>query len=179
MAGVTVDLITDDEEETTRNSATFINGDSDLPVVFLCSQCRLPVGDSLAWAGANPKENMIYLKSVTNNILVDKEQKVDTADESGCYVLGSTTKAELVDDSKKPVVLETQAEVLGELAKAQLGFRVMDNRVTIYHRQILLQYRDRPKPNLHENLLVRLCDLGLLRESGLQSSESPDAGGRR
>ncbi|XP_072901192.1 protein Mis18-alpha [Hemitrygon akajei] len=177
MAGVTVDLITDDEEESTRNSATFISGDADLPVVFLCSQCRLPVGDSLAWAGANPKENMIYLKSVTKNILIDKEQKVDTADESGCiyvllscsgcslslgrmylstpahldfkrniyclgvayiesYVLGSTIKAELVDDSKKPVVLETQAEVLGELAKSRTVLNLMITRLAAVEEKL-------------------------------------------
>uniref|UniRef100_UPI00398F768D protein Mis18-alpha n=1 Tax=Pristiophorus japonicus TaxID=55135 RepID=UPI00398F768D len=86
MAGVTVDLLTDEEDDT-KDSRIFC-ADPDLPVVFLCTQCRLPVGDSLAWVGANPKENIIYLKSVTKNILVDKEQKVDTEDESGCiYVL--------------------------------------------------------------------------------------------
>ncbi|XP_062905887.1 protein Mis18-alpha [Mobula hypostoma] len=177
MAGVTVDLVTDDEDETTRDSGTFVSGDSDLPVVFLCSQCRLPVGDSLAWAGANPKENMIYLKSVTNNILVDKDQKIDRADESGCiyvllsctgcslslgrmylstpahldfkrniyclavayiesYVLGSTINAELADDSKKPVVLETQAEVLGELAKSQTVLNLMITRLAAVEEKL-------------------------------------------
>ncbi|XP_069748519.1 protein Mis18-alpha [Narcine bancroftii] len=201
-----------------RRRAQGTRDDSDLPVVFLCSQCRLPVGDSLAWAGASPKENVIYLKitcckarksagtmievktqrleklsrsnsvlyiakpvpsgpgplhlelsktqGVTNNILVDKEQKIDTADESGCiyvllscsgcslllgrmylctpvhldikrnmyclnvayiesYVLGSTTNAEFIDNNKKPVVLETQAEVLEELAKSQTVLNLM------------------------------------------------------
>ncbi|XP_051870647.1 protein Mis18-alpha [Pristis pectinata] len=177
MAGVTVDLITDDEEETTKDSGTFVSGDSDLPVVFLCSQCRLPVGDSLAWAGANPKENMIYLRSVTKNIHVDKEQKIDTTDEPGCiyvllscsgcslslgrmylctpvhldfkrnmyclavayiesYVLGSTINAEFVDDNKKPVVLETQSEVLGELAKSQTVLNLMIARLAVVEEKL-------------------------------------------
>ncbi|XP_067848469.1 protein Mis18-alpha [Heptranchias perlo] len=176
MAGVTVDLLTDDEEES-KDSRTFISGDSDLPVVFLCSQCRLPLGDSLAWVGANPKENMIYLRSVTKNILVDKEQKIDTGDESGCiyvllscsgcslllgrmylctpvhldfkrniyclavayiesYVLGSTTNAEFVDEGKKPVVLETQVEVLEELAKSQTVLNLMIARLAVVEEKI-------------------------------------------
>ncbi|XP_060689166.1 protein Mis18-alpha isoform X2 [Hemiscyllium ocellatum] len=133
MAGVTVDLVTDDEADN-RDSGTLISGD--LPVVFLCSQCRLPVGDSLAWAGANPKEDMIYLSSVTKNIKVDKEQKVDTADESGCYVLGSTMKAEFVDEKKKPVVLETQVEVLEELTKSQTVLNLMLARLAAVEEKI-------------------------------------------
>ncbi|GCC30466.1 protein Mis18-alpha [Chiloscyllium punctatum] len=174
MAGVTVDLVTDDEADH-RDSGTFISGD--LPVVFLCSQCRLPVGDSLAWVGANPKEDMIYLSSVTKNIKVDKEQKVDTADESGCiyvllscsgcslllgrmyhctpvhldykrnvyclsvayiesYVLGSTMKAEFVDEKKKPVVLETQVEVLEELTKSQTVLNLMLARLAAVEEKI-------------------------------------------
>ncbi|XP_078416675.1 protein Mis18-alpha [Cetorhinus maximus] len=176
MAGVTVDLLTDDEADN-KDSCTFICGDSDLPVVFMCSQCRLPVGDSLAWVGANPKENMIYLKRVTKNIQVDKEQKIDTADESGCiyvllscsgcslllgrmylctpahldykrnvyclavayiesYVLGSTTNEEFVDERKKPVVLETQAEVLEELAKSQTVLNLMIARLAVVEEKI-------------------------------------------
>ncbi|XP_078264882.1 protein Mis18-alpha [Rhinoraja longicauda] len=183
MAGMTVDLLTDEEEEeettasTIRDSATFISGDSELPVVFLCSQCRLPVGDSLAWAGADPKENVIYLRSVTKNILIDKEHKIDTADDSGCiyvllscrgcslllgrmylctpvhldfkrnvyclavayiesYVLGSTTSAVLTDHNKKPVVLETQSEVLEELAKSQIVLNMMIERLAAVEEKL-------------------------------------------
>ncbi|XP_020368273.1 protein Mis18-alpha [Rhincodon typus] len=176
MAGVTVDLVTDDETDN-KDSGTFISGDSDLPAVFLCSQCRLPVGDSLAWVGANPKEDMIYLSSVTNNIKVDKEQKIDTADESGCiyvllscsgcslllgrmyhctpvhldykrnvyclsvayiesYVLGSTMNSEFVDEKKKPVVLETQVEVLEELTKSQTVLNLMLARLAAVEEKI-------------------------------------------
>ncbi|XP_072369538.1 protein Mis18-alpha isoform X1 [Scyliorhinus torazame] len=175
MAGVTVDLLTDYEVE--KDSSTFIIGDSDLPVVFLCSQCRLPVGDSLAWVGANPKENMIHLKRVTKNVQVNKEQKLDTANESGCiyvllscsgcslllgrmylctpahldykrnvyclavayiesYVLGSTTNVEFVDERKKPIVLETQTEVLEELAKSQTVLNLMIARLAVVEEKI-------------------------------------------
>ncbi|XP_078088959.1 protein Mis18-alpha [Mustelus asterias] len=177
MAGVTVDLSTDDEADNKQSCCTFLSGDSELPVVFMCSQCRLPVGDSLAWAGANPKENVIYLKHVTKNVQVGKEQKIDTADESGCiyvllscsgcslllgrmylctpvhldykrniyclavayiesYVLGSTINAEFIDERKKPVVLETQAEVLEELAKSQTVLNLMIARLAVVEEKI-------------------------------------------
>ncbi|XP_072898135.1 uncharacterized protein [Hemitrygon akajei] len=61
-------------------------------------------------------------------------------------------------------------------AKSNTGH--MDNRAATYQRQIPLQYRDRSKTNLHKDL-AELRDLGLLRGTGLQSSESPAAGIRR
>ncbi|XP_029555266.1 protein Mis18-alpha [Salmo trutta] len=45
----------------------------DPPVVFLCGSCKLPVGDSLSWAGSEDEQNQILLKRVSDNVLVGKE----------------------------------------------------------------------------------------------------------
>uniref|UniRef100_A0A4W3JRG6 Protein Mis18-alpha n=1 Tax=Callorhinchus milii TaxID=7868 RepID=A0A4W3JRG6_CALMI len=39
-----------------------------LPIVFLCAQCRLPAGDSLAWSGWDSAERVICLKSHATNV---------------------------------------------------------------------------------------------------------------
>ncbi|KAK3506472.1 hypothetical protein QTP70_001256, partial [Hemibagrus guttatus] len=54
----------------------------------------------------------------------------------------------------------------------------VDSRVHAYDRQSLIQYRYHAITNLHDDVLEKLRDLGLLRRPGLQSSASPDAGGR-
>ncbi|XP_007901742.1 protein Mis18-alpha [Callorhinchus milii] len=93
MAGRTVDLtsLTDEDElEPSSASATFTFTDcgGELPIVFLCAQCRLPAGDSLAWSGWDSAERVICLKNITQNVIVDTERKVDTSSDSGCiYVL--------------------------------------------------------------------------------------------
>uniref|UniRef100_A0A4W3JEH5 Protein yippee-like n=1 Tax=Callorhinchus milii TaxID=7868 RepID=A0A4W3JEH5_CALMI len=71
-------LTDEDELEPSSASATFTFTDcgGELPIVFLCAQCRLPAGDSLAWS------------DITQNVIVDTERKVDTSSDSGCiYVL--------------------------------------------------------------------------------------------
>ncbi|XP_053469877.1 NACHT, LRR and PYD domains-containing protein 4-like [Ictalurus furcatus] len=55
---------------------------------------------------------------------------------------------------------------------------IRDTGVHVYHRQTLLKYRNHSTTNLHDGLLEKLRDLGLLRRPGLQSLVSPDAGGR-
>lgn len=47
--------------------------ESDTPVVFFCAKCRLPVGDSLSWAGTDELQNHILLREVSDNIVVGKE----------------------------------------------------------------------------------------------------------
>lgn len=39
-----------------------VEEDEDGPVVFFCVKCRLPVGDSLSWDGAEDGQNQIRLK---------------------------------------------------------------------------------------------------------------------
>ncbi|KAK3550602.1 hypothetical protein QTP70_000679 [Hemibagrus guttatus] len=53
----------------------------------------------------------------------------------------------------------------------------VDSDVHAYDRQTLIQYRNHAITNLHDDVLKKLRDLGLLRRPGLQSSASPDAGG--
>ncbi|KAK3551104.1 hypothetical protein QTP70_013025 [Hemibagrus guttatus] len=53
----------------------------------------------------------------------------------------------------------------------------VDSGVHAYNRQTLIQYRNHAITNLHDDVLKKLCDLGLLRRPGLQSSTSPNVGG--
>ncbi|KAK3541003.1 hypothetical protein QTP86_009520 [Hemibagrus guttatus] len=53
-----------------------------------------------------------------------------------------------------------------------------DSGAHAYDLQTLLQYSNHATTNLHDDVLKKLRDLGLLRRPGLQSSASPDAGGQ-
>ncbi|XP_040836823.1 protein Mis18-alpha isoform X1 [Ochotona curzoniae] len=57
------------------------------PLVFLCSRCRRPLGDSLSWVTCLEDTNCILLRSVSSNVSVDKEQKLSKRkDEDGCVL---------------------------------------------------------------------------------------------
>uniref|UniRef100_H3BCM9 Protein Mis18-alpha n=1 Tax=Latimeria chalumnae TaxID=7897 RepID=H3BCM9_LATCH len=59
--------------------------DVDPPVVFLCGRCQVALGDSLAWRGNDEEDDMIFLKSVSENVVVAKEQDISMAPkEFGC-----------------------------------------------------------------------------------------------
>uniref|UniRef100_A0AAR2JHS0 Protein Mis18-alpha n=1 Tax=Pygocentrus nattereri TaxID=42514 RepID=A0AAR2JHS0_PYGNA len=63
----------------------------DAPAVFLCGQCRRPVGDSLSWAGSDEELSQIMLKRVNENVVVGKEPYVScTQNEPGCLVVNLT-----------------------------------------------------------------------------------------
>lgn len=38
------------------------DAESDGPAVFMCGKCKLPIGDSLYWAGSDDEHNQIMLK---------------------------------------------------------------------------------------------------------------------
>lgn len=38
------------------------DGESDGPAVFMCGKCKLPIGDSLSWAGSDDEQNQVMLK---------------------------------------------------------------------------------------------------------------------
>ncbi|XP_053164400.1 protein Mis18-alpha [Hemicordylus capensis] len=62
-------------------------GAEDAPMVFLCTGCKRPVGDTLSWETNDEDTNCILLRSVTHSVSVDKEQKLSTrADEYGCML---------------------------------------------------------------------------------------------
>ncbi|KAL6089111.1 hypothetical protein STEG23_008299 [Scotinomys teguina] len=46
------------------------------PLVFLCSRCRRPLGDSLSWVTSQEDNNCILLRCVSSNVSVEKEQKL-------------------------------------------------------------------------------------------------------
>uniref|UniRef100_A0A8D2B512 Protein Mis18-alpha n=1 Tax=Sciurus vulgaris TaxID=55149 RepID=A0A8D2B512_SCIVU len=57
------------------------------PLVFLCSGCRRPLGDSLSWVSGQEDTNCILLRCVSCNVSVDKEQKLSKCkDENGCIL---------------------------------------------------------------------------------------------
>ncbi|XP_017273476.1 protein Mis18-alpha [Kryptolebias marmoratus] len=61
--------------------------EEDEPVVFFCGKCRLPVGDSLSWDGAETGQNQIRLKRVTDNVLIGKETRLlEVGKQSHCLI---------------------------------------------------------------------------------------------
>ncbi|XP_043927366.1 protein Mis18-alpha [Protopterus annectens] len=56
----------------------------DTPIVFFCTKCRLPVGDSTSWMGSDEPENTIFLKSVTKYAVMGKEHKFSQESQYGC-----------------------------------------------------------------------------------------------
>ncbi|XP_076405286.1 protein Mis18-alpha-like isoform X2 [Peromyscus maniculatus bairdii] len=81
------------------------------PLVFLCSRCRRPLGDSLTWVTSQEDSNCILLRCVSSNVSVDKEQKLSTCKgEEGCYTLGSSKK-QIVSEDKELLNLESRVEM--------------------------------------------------------------------
>ncbi|KAK2490695.1 hypothetical protein MC885_003321 [Smutsia gigantea] len=61
--------------------------EEDRPLVFLCSGCRRPLGDSLSWVTSQEDTNCILLRCVSCNVSVDKEQILSKRkDENGCVL---------------------------------------------------------------------------------------------
>ncbi|XP_045396497.1 protein Mis18-alpha [Lemur catta] len=62
-------------------------GAEERPLVFLCSGCRRPLGDSLSWVSSQEDTNCILLRCVSCNVSVDKEQKLSKRErENGCIL---------------------------------------------------------------------------------------------
>ncbi|XP_045373792.1 protein Mis18-alpha isoform X1 [Camelus bactrianus] len=72
-------------ERTQREEAAEPAEEEDRPLVFLCSRCRRPLGDSLSWVTSQEDTNCILLRSVSCNVSVDKEQILSKRqNENGC-----------------------------------------------------------------------------------------------
>ncbi|KAM9201057.1 protein Mis18-alpha [Trichechus inunguis] len=70
-------------EETWRGEAA----EEERPLVFLCSGCRRPLGDSLSWVTSQEDPDCILLRCVSCNVSVDKEQKLSKRkNENGCIL---------------------------------------------------------------------------------------------
>ncbi|NXX93861.1 MS18A protein, partial [Centropus bengalensis] len=58
-----------------------------LPMVFLCSGCKRPVGDTLSWVTHDEEAGCILLRRAAGSVLVEKEQKLSKRPgEWGCMV---------------------------------------------------------------------------------------------
>ncbi|CAM4729750.1 hypothetical protein PO909_022700 [Leuciscus waleckii] len=69
------------------------DGEIDGPAVFMCGKCKLPIGDSLSWAGCDDEQNQIMLKRITDNIVIGKEPFVSgTQKDLGCLVVNITCR---------------------------------------------------------------------------------------
>ncbi|XP_006187562.2 LOW QUALITY PROTEIN: protein Mis18-alpha [Camelus ferus] len=74
-------------ERTQREEAASQAEEEDRPLVFLCSRCRRPLGDSLSWVTSQEDTNCILLRSVSCNVSVDKEQILSKRqNENGCIL---------------------------------------------------------------------------------------------
>ncbi|KAK9536573.1 hypothetical protein VZT92_006344 [Zoarces viviparus] len=51
----------------------------DLPVVFICGKCKMPVGDSMSWDGSEDGQNQIRLKRITDNVVVGEDTRLHEA----------------------------------------------------------------------------------------------------
>ncbi|NXY87274.1 MS18A protein, partial [Alcedo cyanopectus] len=58
-----------------------------MPMVFLCSTCKRPVGDTLSWVTSDEESSSILLSSVTDCVSVKEERQLSKLPgESGCMV---------------------------------------------------------------------------------------------
>ncbi|NWZ85535.1 MS18A protein, partial [Poecile atricapillus] len=58
-----------------------------MPMVFMCSGCRRPVGDTSSWVVNDEESGCILLRSAAGSVAVDPERKVSKLPgESGCVV---------------------------------------------------------------------------------------------
>ncbi|XP_039084025.1 protein Mis18-alpha [Hyaena hyaena] len=74
-------------EGTRREEAAEQAEEEDRPLVFLCSGCRRPLGDSLSWVASQEDTNCILLRCVSCNVSVDKEQILSKRkNENGCVL---------------------------------------------------------------------------------------------
>ncbi|GAB5576310.1 protein Mis18-alpha isoform X4 [Prionailurus iriomotensis] len=76
-------------ERTRREEAVEPAEEEDRPLVFLCSGCRRPLGDSLSWVTSQEDTNCILLRcqGVSCNVSVDKEQILSKRkNENGCVL---------------------------------------------------------------------------------------------
>ncbi|KAF0880049.1 protein Mis18-alpha [Crocuta crocuta] len=73
--------------EGTRREEAAEPAEEDRPLVFLCSGCRRPLGDSLSWVASQEDTNCILLRCVSCNVSVDKEQILSKRkNENGCVL---------------------------------------------------------------------------------------------
>ncbi|XP_030648076.1 protein Mis18-alpha [Chanos chanos] len=62
--------------------------EDEAPVVFLCGKCKVPIGDSLSWAGSDDDQNQIILRCVSDSVVIGNEPFVsDSHKDLACFVV--------------------------------------------------------------------------------------------
>ncbi|XP_042620499.1 protein Mis18-alpha-like [Cyprinus carpio] len=107
------------------------DAESDGPAVFMCGKCKLPIGDSLSWAGSDDGRTKSLLKPLVVNLTccgccselgimyISTPKKLDYKRSLFCfnveniesYVVGSPGQRVPELDKDKPVTLEYQDSV--------------------------------------------------------------------
>ncbi|XP_021111810.1 protein Mis18-alpha isoform X2 [Heterocephalus glaber] len=99
------------------------------PLVFLCSGCRRPLGDSLSWVAAQEDTNCILLRCISCNVSVDKEQRLSKwKNENGCYTLGSSEK-QIVSEDKELFNLESRVEMEKSLKQMEDVLKALQTKL--------------------------------------------------
>ncbi|XP_010606931.1 protein Mis18-alpha isoform X2 [Fukomys damarensis] len=99
------------------------------PLVFLCSGCRRPLGDSLSWVAGQEDTNCILLRCISCNVSVDKEQKLSKwKNENGCYTLGSSEK-QIVSEDKELFNLESRVEMEKSLKQMEDVLKALQTKL--------------------------------------------------
>ncbi|KAM7247997.1 hypothetical protein CapIbe_000036 [Capra ibex] len=73
--------------ERTRREEAAEPAEGHRPLVFLCSRCRRPLGDSLSWVANQEDTNCILLRCVTCNVSVNEEQMLSKRKHDNCCIL--------------------------------------------------------------------------------------------
>nr|XP_061818839.1 protein Mis18-alpha isoform X1 [Nerophis lumbriciformis] len=125
--------------------------DDDGPAVFVCGKCRLPVGDSMSWDGAEDQHCQIRLKRTTDNVFIGNDSRLHEASKGylcivkdllcrGCHsVLGmvySSTPKRL--DSKRFTfcfnVADIESYVLGSASQMLAAEDPKEQPVTVEYK---------------------------------------------
>ncbi|XP_045857354.1 protein Mis18-alpha isoform X2 [Meles meles] len=114
---------------TRREEAAEPSEEEDRPLVFLCSGCRRPLGDSLSWVTSQEDTNCILLRCVSCNVSVDKEQILSKRkNENGCYILGSSEK-QIVSEDKELFNLESRVEIEKSLKQMEDVLKALQTKL--------------------------------------------------
>ncbi|KAK6317624.1 hypothetical protein J4Q44_G00130240 [Coregonus suidteri] len=167
-------------DKDNSKQGTLEDDDSDAPVVFLCGSCKLPVGDSLSWAGSEDEQNQILLKRVSDNVLVGKETHFSGTckKELGCLIVHLTCcgcssllgmvyistprKLDYIRSLFCLNVAAIESYVLGSSRQQVAAVSPRQQPVTLEYRQAVEQQLDEIKAvtlSMGQRLLVLEADL--------------------
>ncbi|XP_017903536.1 PREDICTED: protein Mis18-alpha isoform X2 [Capra hircus] len=115
--------------ERTRREEAAEPAEGHRPLVFLCSRCRRPLGDSLSWVANQEDTNCILLRCVTCNVSVNEEQMLSKRKHDNCcYVLGSSEK-QIVSEDKELFNLESRVEIEKSLKEMEDVLKALQTKL--------------------------------------------------